>query len=437
MTQRQVLALLLDADNCIYNRYYRLLLFYLVKNHHDFFKKYSQTANLTAQDILDRKQKIREIKLEMSKLNIFQSDQAFKKLDEEVSIYFCSEEAEKKFNSKKEINFNDLLLHHFHPYINAMENDGDDLMTQVLYLANQEIFLKAMIRLIREEIKTVILYIFSARQSFALDNFNRLDSATGLFMYDIDLIAKKFNELFQEENMNRHAEVCYLTTADSHNNLRPGTARQQVIFGLTDPNVNLIYYDTTYDLTKFSILYNILHHLPTVHPNATIWVLDDFVALYEALYPIFKKYNNIFLKSQCLEFMPYDGQFRQMTILDNKPLLPIIGTGDLVDIDYPQTLQAIAQHCDKFKDKNGGIDAAKHLSEDFFLELPDLVKLSHLINEVESNVKMSHSPSGLFAPDKSPDKKPIFIELQLADDEEENDNNKVELKEMKLDAFSK
>lgn len=418
--QRQVLALLLDYDNCVHNSRCNLLELKLLKDHGDFLEKYSQ-PNLTVEQILYRQQKINEIKEALTQLNI-QSDENYIKLDKEVFEYFSATEVKGKYNQSGIYRRQPLVLQYLFPCLQAMGADGDELMMHILYLSNQSLFLEAMMQVIKDEIKTLILYIFSARQSFILDDYNRKEHGTGLAMYDIDLLSRKFNEIFEEEKKNRRAEVCYLTTADSYNDLAPGTARQQVIKHLSSPHNHVDYYNTVYDLTKFSIAYNILQHLALTHPRALVWVLDDYMGIYQSLYPLFNKHADIFLKTHCLLFKPYDGKFFDIKVTGQlMEMKPIWGAASFADNRYQLTFQKIVDQCTPYNERYNYMDSANQLTDAFFAILKVSVAVWHNIQQSKTTVKMNESVVSLFLPDKVVEKKNAFINLELEDDDLEFD----------------
>ena len=173
----------------------------------------------------------------------------------------------------------------------------------------------------------VITFIGSARQSKEIDDFNSIINHTESSFVAIKTISEYLNASFDNFLM-----------ADIYHDLNAGTAFNQA----TNTNYRGSHHDTTYDHTKFTLLYAQIHKISEQYPDDEILFefYDDRgcgsitpIDILDDLQSYFTKSPHLLPKNITLLLKHYEGE--QVTLVSS-----IEGTGRH-DSDYRNTIKNI------------------------------------------------------------------------------------------------
>ena len=365
------LAALLDADGCIYNHKYYLLLFSLIKKYGDVLAKMAENPDETSKANFGE-QLINEITAT--------DDTAFSQENcKELGAYRYEHDLEKQE-----------LADTYRQHVGFLRKINPVIIDAMLYRANQKLFTGLGAKAKQQNCDSVMLFVGSNRQSMEDDLFNLTTNGGGLYFEDLERFIKYLNTRQQGEvpfalnhflladlysdvapgESYRRALQNYDVAPDPYvlENLRSGTYVRDFLEALVGDGENLPF--TVFDETKASMIYGFLHYIARTYPNISqVEFYDDRNEILESVHKFFGKNDQYgFLpKGLKLQLIPYPAN-----VDAPQPELQITGSG-AVDRDVDLSIQLLATLCDvdfeTYPDARIQVDVAstKNIQEAFKL----------------------------------------------------------------------
>jgi len=365
-----------DADGCIFNSMYSMLLMHLIIEHHDFFDQYAKTKEIYNENKILVDEVLAEITATIEPLiqyyeggktslkNILYevlTDNLLELLGPQDD--FIIDENRYKFTAK--------IKTTYIKYFNNCGESGKNLLNTIVLAANHAYLQKIKTIIEREGYNDFVLMCGSNRQSKGVDEINNQYNGTTSFFPVLVALKDKFNELLNSGTSGVQCTLDMFLMADIYGKRRPGHNFKLILERLNDERVQDKHRLDSYifDKGKFSLLYAAMHHLCRARPyekiKFTFW--DDCESIYLPLMRAFNDNDHFIPKKLTLECWPYKGRIlveNQATMnpeeIKNGYIFIKKGTG-IVDQFFEENVRKLGELASYKKKPNCDIDMLKDM----------------------------------------------------------------------------
>lgn len=354
----QILAVMLDADGCVYNKLYRLIIMRLVKHHGVELRDYARNIHDQAETEKFAEKLVEEIlSYDLDKFDINEYNSLVAELDN-MPVETCIDD-----DLNLQMNTHTASPHAFmmRQCMRYLDEIHADLMSVILCYANRKMFLRIMRRAEEEGCRRIKFVVGSNRQCASSDAHNSINNGTGLFHHDLARITNFLGQQFEGQFA---FELEKILMADVYANLAPGTSYQYALSNQHDhPHAIAVF-----DITKASQIYLHLHHLKRQHPDITaLEFYDDRGDIFDA---VMKAYGaddvyGMLPRGLTVNLVECDGTYGVAP-----PTRVIRGSGEL-DVMVYRSVQLMASMVDvnleAAKQKQVKVNIADELDFDLFI----------------------------------------------------------------------
>ena len=326
----RALAVMLDADGCIYNYNYTMMLLMLIFKYSDQIK---QLAKSDRQHHPEKKTFADKLMAEIKSVNPvdFTDDLCNMWLDH-LTLHGRIDDADIRADSLK---YRD---DHYKPvvrqYMRYLSNIHPDIMMCIIYQANQGLFERIVNQATSEQCAGVVLMVGSNRQSAEEDMNNSKWNATGLFFHDLHELTRYLNTIY-------HHKISFsldrFLMADAYNNLHPGESYRRA---LQQPHGHPY---SVFDKSKVSIVFAFMHHIKRNYPGVyLVKFFDDLKEIPRLLKNIIEDcgHRAVLPKDLPLKLIMYNGEFVRQGV--DKADVELMGSGEL-DHDIYDSVMTMAR----------------------------------------------------------------------------------------------
>ncbi len=326
------MGLLLDADNCLYNSNYRMMLLKLIYHHLDEIKDCALAAGEEGEKQGDLSDCLME-EITNTDFAIFTDDNANNWVD---YINLNGDYTDEDLKKERPHDIDDRYVVVMRQYIRYLNRITPAIMTYILFRANEMVFDRIVQRALEEKCAGIVVKSFSARQSHHEDHANCCVTGTGLFMHDL-------HELVGYLNMHYRHKIGFVhdrfLMPDAYNNLAPGESHKRKLTRSDSHAYSVL------DASKVAMLIVFAHYLKHRYPGLLFAkILDDRDDIFKGFLHLFNHNNQHVLlpKDLPLLLMTYDGSLE-----DDVELLTLTGSGELA-ANVHHLARLIAHHsgCD-------------------------------------------------------------------------------------------
>ncbi len=258
-------VVMLDADGCIYNKAYKILLMRLIKKYGADIRKFARDwqgnveiesfiEKLTA-EILDEDVSGFDLQQYQNLITALESSTDLKIWDDDLIAQGASHDAEPyTFILRQYMRFLDEINH--------------DLMSLIICCANQKLFIRIANAAIEKHCRRVVFLVGSNRQSVNSDEFNSIRHGTGRFHHDLERVTRFLNGQFEGK---LHVEQDQILLSDLYANLNPGVSYQRALSAVQhEPHAHFVF-----DETKASQVYSHFHYIAHRYPGVVAMEFYD------------------------------------------------------------------------------------------------------------------------------------------------------------------
>ena len=250
------LYILLDADGCVYNHKYHLLLAHLID------KFGADIQNFLAAGVSNHEKRAAfaaKLRAEISHYDFGQvSAKLLDNLNEKVATNLSAEQLDADILAKLHRKSGRHIAVK-RQYLRWLQEIDPTIVDEILAAANDSLFTDIVHTISAEaDIANVVFMVASNRQSVKFDRVNCEKKATRSYFHDLPVLVRSCENLLRQHGFTGKVSLDKFLMADVFGNMTDG-----ISFELSSmfPPHHVIHPHTFYDETKVSLIYALIHRI--------------------------------------------------------------------------------------------------------------------------------------------------------------------------------